>query len=222
MSRLLKFILKLLLALFIIAAFTTAWVIFDGVNDLGEKSDAALVTASSSDTKAAGLDHALLDKAAKLYRDGEFSFVILGGPQEEETVRYLEGKGVPSRSILKLPESATNTKQVAEQAALLLKDHDLHSVMVVTEYYHMTRTKLALNHEGVLSVQKAHVGEPRKEDALPIAREIIALYDYVGRMYVMPATEKLVSDAKSGADKVKTEAQDAGKKVDKSLDSTSK
>jgi uncharacterized SAM-binding protein YcdF (DUF218 family) len=222
MGRLLKFLLKVLLTLFIIAFFTTAWVIFDGVTDMGEKSDAVLVTSSSSENTAAE-QHPLLDKASKIFRDGEVPFIIVGGgTSEAENIHYLEGRGVPSSAILKLPESATDTAQVATHAALLLKDNDLHSVMVVTEYYHMTRAKLALNHEGVISVQKAHVGDPKKEDALPVAREIIALYDYVGRMYIVPETEKLMGEAKKDTDKAKEDAQQAGKKVDKGLDSMSK
>jgi uncharacterized SAM-binding protein YcdF (DUF218 family) len=220
MGRLLKFILQLFLTLFIVTLFTTAWVVFDGLNDLGQKSDAVLVTNSSSEEATLTEMEPRLEKAAKLYRNGDTSFVIIGGGASEgKWVDYLAQKGVPSSAILKLPTSAENTEQVATQTAALLKDNDLHSVMVITEYYHMTRAKLALNHEGVTSVEKDHVGELKKEDAEQIGREIIGIYDYVGRMYIIPTAEDLFSKAKTEGSKA---ASDAKKDVDNGLDKMSK
>jgi uncharacterized SAM-binding protein YcdF (DUF218 family) len=220
MGRLFKFILQLVLTLFVIAFFTTAWVVFDGLTDLGEKSDAVLVTMSSSEDATLEQMEPLLDKAAKIYREGDSSFVIIGGGASEgKWVDYLQQKGVPANAILKLPVSALNTEQVATAAGTLLKDNNLESVMIVTEYYHMTRAKLALNHEGINSIQKAHIGELKKEDAMAIAHEIVGLYDFVGRVYVLPTVENLFNKAKTDADKAAT---DAKTKVDGGLDKISK
>jgi hypothetical protein len=103
-----------------------------------------------------------------------------------------------------------------------MKAHDLNSVMVVTDYYHVTRTKMALMHDGVISIQKAHVGKLSEDDAWEIAREVVALYTYVGRVYVLPVVEKVTQEAKVGVDKAKVDADEAKKKVDKGFDSMSK
>ena len=103
-----------------------------------------------------------------------------------------------------------------------MKSHRFQSVMVVTDYYHMTRTKLALLHEGITEIGKAHVGKLRKEDAWKIGREVVALYDYIGKIYLLPAAKKVKKEALVGVDKAKADAEKTKEKVDKSLDSMAK
>jgi len=108
------------------------------------------------------------------------------------------------------------------KAAALLKEHDFNSVMIVTDYYHMTRTKLAFIHEGVTSLQKAHIGVLQQSDAEAIGRDVLALFGYVTQVYVLPELEKIKKEAVVGADKAKADVEGAKKKVDKSLDTMPK
>jgi len=138
----------------------------------------------------------------------------------EAMTKYLTEKGVPANVIL-VDEAAT-TPEAVRKAAEIMKVHDATSVMIVTEYYHVTRTKLAFLHEGVVSLQKAHVGTLDKGDAEAIGREVFALYDYVARAYVLPELEKIKDEAKVGIDKAKVDAEAAKKKVEKDLDGAAK
>ena len=70
--------------------------------------------------------------------------------------------------------------------------------MIVADYYDISRLKMALKHEGVLDVEHQHVGTFRKEDVVPIGNAVVKLYAYVGKVYLMPAAEKMKQEAKIG------------------------
>jgi hypothetical protein len=95
--------------------------------------------------------------------------------------------------------------------------------MIVTSYYHITRTKLALEHAGVRDIEQAHSGVVEKDDAFMIARETIAFYYYLGKFYLLPAAENARQEAGPALEKVKQDVQadsnklksDAGQAKDK-------
>ena len=238
MRRLFNVIFQLVAAALLIFLFTAVWIVFDGLNDLGEKADVALVI-GHSELSEGNAEQPRLDRVIKLYNEGEFPFIIVSGSTRRSTItinnrsgiftddrpaemaKYLESHGVPSNAIIE-GRQGQNTQETARDVAGIMKSHQFQSVMIVTDYYHMTRTKLALHHEGVAEIQKAHVGKLQKEDALKIGREVVALYDYVGKVYLLPAAEKVKEEAKVGMDKAKVDAEQAKKKVDKSFDGLSK
>ncbi len=215
---------------------TAAWIIFDGLSDEGVKADVALVPGYGG--AAPGMENSRLDRVAQLYNGGEFPFVIVSGSMrrgsgasgEADTAlerptamaQYLESKGVPANAVIVIDHGGETTEETARDVAEIMKQHDFHSVMIVTDYYHVTRTKLALSHEGVLEVDKVHVGALRKEDAWRIGREVVALYKYVGTVYLLPAAEKARTEAQVGMDKAKIDAEQAKQKVNKSLDNMAK
>ena len=227
MRRLLTLIFQLIVTVVIVFGLTAAWLIFDGSTDFGHKADAALVT-SSSDVSDEMVRKPLLDLVVQRYNDGEFPFIIVSGTknakedQPREMAKYLVEKGLPDTDILRIGAPEETTQEVARQTAELMKTRGFHSVMVFTDYYHMIRVKLTLNHEGVTEVKRAHFGTVQKEDAWEIGRELIAVYDYVGRMYVLPAAEKLKDEAQGSSEKLKAGVEDAKQNVNKKLDTMNK
>jgi len=224
MRRLFNAIFQLLTAALVIFLFTAVWIVYDGLNDLGEKADVALVSGHSE--AAQGASEPRLDLAVKLYHAGEFPSLIVTaatGSNHEGSAgmgAYLESHSVPSDAIIEVHRETTQGS--AREVAAIMKLHQFQSVMVITDYYRMTRMKLALNHEGITEIQKAHVGTLRKEDAWNIGREVVALYEYIGRTYLLPAAEKVKKEAQVEMDKAKTDAEQTKDKVDKSLDSMAK
>jgi vancomycin permeability regulator SanA len=176
----------------------------------------------------AGSGQAQLERVARLYKDGQFHKVIVSaansgaGPDEQSTMtKYLEDHGVASSAIID-DTDARSTAEVARDVAEIMKSKELDSVMIVAEYYRMSRLKLALLHSGVRDIKKSHVGEARVNDAVPVAREVLALYTYVWRTFLMPAAEKIKKEATTEADKAKVEAEKAKENVDKKLDTLPK
>ena len=223
MRRLFSLIFKLLGVVLVFFFVTVAWILFDGLSDLGDKAEVALVMGTPESTETVS-DQPLLDRVVKLFNDGEFPLIIVSGSKvksgAQSMAKYLEEKGIPSNVIV-IDEAAT-TPEATRKAVEIMKARDLHSVMIVTDYYHVTRTKLAFLHDGITSIQKAHIGVLDKSDAEAIGREVVALYGYVARVYVLPTVDKIAKEAKVGAEKAKADAEEAKKKVDKGFDTMSK
>ena len=223
MRRLFKLIFQLLGVVLVFVFLTVVWILFDGLTDLGDKAEVALVL-GTPETQEAGSNRPLLDRVVKLFKDGDFPLIILSGSKEkrelEAMTKYLTEKGIPI-SAISIDEAAT-TPEAVRIAAEIMKAENATSVMIVTEYYRITRAKLAFLHEGVASIQKAHVGTLHKGDAAALGGEVLALYDYVARAYVLPELEKIKDEAMVGVDKAKVDAEAAKKKVDKGLDGMSK
>jgi hypothetical protein len=53
----------------------------------------------------------------------------------------------------------------------------------------------------------------QKDDGYMLAREVIALYYYLGRFYLVPEAEKAQEEAKADGQKIKQEAQVDGDKA---------
>ena len=230
--RLFRLIFKLVFLALAIFALTAAVMIYDGSTDSGNKADVALVT-GTVDPLQAKADLPRLDRAIELYHKGEFPVIIVSEPfsarfpeTPEEMANYLERRGVPASAIIQdraKPDDHLNaTADTARDVAAIMKAHDFKSVLVITDYYHVTRVKLALYHEGVPTIEKAHVGKFDKVDAWNIGREVVAFYVYIGKVYLSPAAEKAKEEAQVGLEKAKIDAEAAKQKVDKSLDSMSK
>jgi uncharacterized SAM-binding protein YcdF (DUF218 family) len=227
MSRLFSFIFQLLVHAVVILAATAVWMVFDGLNDQGEKADLALV-AGHQYIEADGDTQPKLDRVVTLYNQGAFPDVLIGGPithgfedEPAQERKYLEAHGVPPGSISE-DNHAINTAELAADTAAFMHEHHHHSVLLMTDYYRMTRLKLALSHEGVHDVFSMHTGSLVKEDVVPIGREVLAFYDYVGRTFLLPAAQKAKEEVKVGADKAKVEAEKAKDNVDQKIDNLKK
>lgn len=230
MRRLFSIIFQLVAAAIFFFLCTAAWIIFDGLNDSTEKADVGLVT--GHEETPPGM-HGLvapgkLDRAIQLYNDGDFPFIVVSGSalysgydSSKAMAEYLVSKGIPAGAIIEGPEKGS-TQETAREIAKIMKSHQFRSVMIVSDYYRMTRTKLALVHAGITEVGKAHVGKLRKEDAWKIGREVVALYDYVGKVYLFPAAEMIKKEAQVGMDKASVDAEKARDSVSKGLDNMTK
>jgi len=227
MRRLFKLIFQLIAAAIFLFLCVAAWIVFDGLNDSGQKADCALVT-GHIDSASGHVAQPALDYAAKLYNDRVFPVIIIAATSkpgtnddEEAMAKYLKSHGVPADAIILVRRSET-TPELTHNVVAIMKSLQFQSVMIVADYFRVTRIKLALSHEGVGDIEKAHVGKLEREDVLKIGHEVVALCDYVGHVYLLPAAEKAKEEAKVGMDKASVEAQKAKEKVDKSLDSLAK
>jgi len=167
-------LLTIALALFLL---TATWIVFDGLTDLGDKADVAWVFGKSEFSH--GTSDPRLDRLIKLYTDGDVPFFVVSDNtrgQADVMAKYLESHDVPASAIF---EGAwgDNTQDAARKMVETMKLHKFKSVMIVTDYYYATRTKLELFHEGITDVQKAHVGRLHEADAWKIGHEVVALCD---------------------------------------------
>lgn len=99
-----------------------------------------------------------LDRAAEIYFAGRAARVLLSGSALEGKTsearimaRTMRQKGVPDTALL-LENEGRNTHENALRTQQMLKDHQLHTVLLVTSALHMPRAMASFNAQGIQSV----------------------------------------------------------------------
>ncbi len=180
-------ILKRSVAVFAVVFFLqTSYLIVDGLHDKLGPADAILVLGSKvkPDGTLSNRLKARLDRGYELYRDGLSRIIIVSGGTSKESYSeakvmadYLKTRGVPSADIL-LDEDGKNTWQ----SALSFKLTGFRSVILVSQYFHLTRAKLAFKKVGIGTVYSAHARMwPELREIYSVPREVVAFYDYLLR-----------------------------------------
>jgi vancomycin permeability regulator SanA len=164
----------------------------DGLHDRSGAAEAALVLGTGG-IRANGTPsprlRARLDRAVEADRIHPFRKIIVSGgsvvhgPDEAEVMAaYLEKKGIPPERLI-LDHEGETTYDSARFTAAALRTENLHGVLVVTQYFHVPRTRLALERFGVRPVFSAHARRIEAHDLFMLAREVPAWIDYWFRHY---------------------------------------
>jgi vancomycin permeability regulator SanA len=212
-----RLVFQLLMLAILAVIGTGVWLVYDGLSDKGEHADCAVVLghAVKADGQPGVILRQRLDRAVELFRDGKVPLVIVSGAShlnshDEATsmARYLEEHQVPAPNIIE-DHGGFNTDGTAHGVAEIMRKLHLTSVMIVSHYYHITRTKLALRHEGITDIEQAHVGAVRQEDAFNVAREVVGIYYYLFKYYLKPAADKASVQAAAATEQIKAKVQSA-------------
>lgn len=165
----------------------TLIITIDGLNDNLGKSDAAVVLGNKVEldgTPSARLQ-GRLDKAIELYEKGYFDYIIVSGGFGKEGFseaivmkEYLIEKGIPSDSIL-VDEVGNDSYMTAKNTKKIMEKMDFHTVTIVSQFYHITRTKLAFHKVGLDDVYTAHSTSYEVRDIYSLIREFPAYYKYL-------------------------------------------
>lgn len=130
-----------------------------------------------------------LDKALELYKEGKVKKVIVSGGlgyegfEEADIMKiYLEKKRIPAKDVI-ADRNGYTTYLTAKSCSEMIGDPS-KSIIVVTHYYHIARTKLAFKRFGTQTVHGAHA-DLNMEWIEPYAifREFVAFYYYLLRRY---------------------------------------
>lgn len=180
--------------MFIVVAATAAFlgisataIVGDGLRDELGPADVAVVLGNKVEvdgTPSARLQ-ARLDKAIELYKKGFFANIIVSGGVGKEGFdeagvmrRYLVERGVPESQIV-VDSQGNNTYMTAENAARIMDSNGWKSALVITQYFHVSRTRLALRRFGVSQLYTAHADCLEPRDIYSTAREVVAYYRYL-------------------------------------------
>lgn len=168
-----------------------ALIVADGLSDDIHPADVAIVLGNTveSDGRPSARLRARLDKAVELYCGGLFQHVIVSGGtgaegfNEAEVMKsYLISQGVPEAHIIADGEGMT-TSLTARNAARVMKEQRWQSALVISQYFHIPRTRLAIESYGVRPVYSAHAEYFELRDVYSIAREVIGYGAYLMRRY---------------------------------------
>ena len=181
-----KRLLRRVLAVFFLSA---AAVCMYGLMDRDSPADVAVVLGNEvySDGSVSPRLAARLDRGLALYLENRCATVIVSGGvgesgMDEATAMalYLEGKGVPRKSIV-LDHNGVNTWETARFTRDYMKGRGLESAIVVSQYFHIARSELSLRLMGVAKVGTASPLYFEWADVCSAPRELAGLAWYLAR-----------------------------------------
>lgn len=161
----------------------TGVLLWQGVKDDIMPSDVGIVLGSS--VTAAGEPsprlQARLDRAGELWQAGVFPVVIVSGGIEPEgrdeaavMARYLEQHWhIPPSAIL-LDATGNTTHDTACHSAALMQQYGYHSALVISQYFHIARSRDALQQAGINEIHHAHAHFFESRDIYSTVRELVA------------------------------------------------
>ena len=176
------------LALLVVATFAigAGLVAFDGLHDRLGKADVGVVLGNKVEPNGQpSLDLATrLDEAGDLYRQGYFPTVIVSGGvgpgayDEPAAMRaYLLRQGVPEAAIV-LDRGGVNTRATAADTARWMRTRGLSRVLVVSQFYHLSRSRLAFERCGVRTIYTAHGWRFSTRDVFGLGRDTVGYAVY--------------------------------------------
>ena len=179
-------VLVALAACYVLAA--TALVV-DGLNDEVFAADLIVVLGNTvqPDGQPSPRLRARLDAAWDVHLRYPRAMIMVSGGTGKEgfdesqvMAAYLIQRGVPATLIVQDGQSL-DTAATARNASAYMQGHGSRSAIVVSQYFHLSRTKLALRRAGVSRLGSAHALFVEWRDLYSIFREVPAYAAYALR-----------------------------------------
>jgi vancomycin permeability regulator SanA len=156
----------------------------DGLIDRKENADLALILGSkvNEDGTLSTRLEKRLDCGLGLYQDHRVPKLIVSGGNGKEGFRegdkmreYLLKKGVPDSCII-VDNEGNNTTQSVQNTLFLQPSLHYSKVIVVSQYYHLTRAKMLFRKLGLRDVDSASPYYFEWRDIYSLLREFAAFY----------------------------------------------
>lgn len=187
-----KYMLYLLLAGCLWFVLHLVVITVDGFSDELHKADVAVVLGNKVHPN--GIPsirlQMRLDRTVQLYRKHYFSSVLVSGGVGKEghdeakvMKQYLVKHGLPAKDII--VDSAGNTTfHTMKYTKSLLKQRGWRSVLLISQYFHISRSKLAASRFGIKKVYSAHaIYHFEWREFYSLFREFFGYYAYLLKSY---------------------------------------
>lgn len=157
-----------------------------GLRDDVFNADVAVVLGSdlTADNRPTERLASRLDVAAELYWQGYCREIIVSGglsshgASEVDAMRdHLVARGI-SPNVIILDPNGVNTRATARFTSEYLRSHDMSSVIVATNFFHIPRTVMTVKSYGVDRVGSAYARAFEPTDVIYLLREIPAFFAY--------------------------------------------
>lgn len=168
----------------VLAAITA--IVWDGFTDEIGPADAALVLGNSvfPDGTLSPRLQGRVERGLELYQSGLVSRIVVSGGLGKEghyegtaMAGWLKARGVPEDAIL-IDNEGINTAASAKNFAALSEAHGFKSVIVVSQFFHLSRCRLALKQAGIEQIGTAHSRVYARRDFYSTLREVVAYGKY--------------------------------------------
>lgn len=167
-------------------ASACAWVTVTGLADHAAPADIIIVPGNTvhADGTLSQRLQARLDAAIALYKGRLAPKILVSGGTGAEgrdeaaaMAAYLERNGVPATAIIRDAQGVT-TAATAQNAAQYLRTLNGHSALVATQFFHVARTRLALERCGIRVSGTVHAQYFEMRDIYSLMRETVGLVYY--------------------------------------------
>lgn len=184
LKKLLKVLLTALILWFLIHVSVT---LIDGLNDKLGRADVGIVLGNKVelDGRPSKRLQFRLDRAIELYNNKYFEYIIVSGGigkegfDEAKVMKdYLVKAGIPADRIIE-DDKGDDTLMTAQNSKIIMDSNKFQSAMIITQYYHVTRTKLAMHMVGVEKVYSSHAKIFELRDFYSLLREFFGYYRYL-------------------------------------------
>lgn len=125
-----------------------------------------------------------LDRALVLYREQWFSRILVSGGIGKEgfneatvMAHYLIRHGVPKGAIIQ-DAQGINTWMTAQNTVKRVHPDQRRTVMVISQFFHISRTRLAFKKAGFTKVYAAHAHYFELRDLYALGREVFGYTHY--------------------------------------------
>ena len=184
---------KVRIAVGVLLFWTCAHVIYitiDGIPDYKGSADVAVVLGNRvfADGSLSSWLQGRTDEALKLYREKRVKKIFASGgistpenggyPEGTAMKEYLVKHGVPADDVI-ADNSGSNTYWTAKDFLEWNKARNYKSVIVVSQFYHITRTKYIFWKLGIKGVHSASSDVYTWSDVVGTLREVPAFYKYL-------------------------------------------
>lgn len=162
---------------------------FDGMNDKIGVTDVAVVLGNKVELNGTPSKRlkSRLDRAIELYKENYFNYIIVSGGIGKEGFDeavvmkdYLIEKGIPDSKII-LDQMGYNSYMTAQNTKEIMSRMDLNSVTIISQFYHITRTRLAFRKVGIKDIYTSHARYFELRDLYSLVREYFGFYKYLLR-----------------------------------------
>ena len=191
LKRLVFKILLILVAIFIVkCVFIAIYGLASTCKPDANASSKALVILGNrvySNGQMSPVLKARVDAGLNAYRKGCAPTIIASGGLGKEgqyegsvMAAYLIAHGVPASSVI-ADDQGINSRATAVNAKRIMTERGLDSGIVVTSYYHVFRSELAMRQAGIEHVDGVGSRYMAFEDILKIPRDLAGVYVYLFR-----------------------------------------
>jgi vancomycin permeability regulator SanA len=165
----------------------TLYIVADGLNDEIAAADAAVVLGNTVERNGQPSERlkARLEKAIELYEKNLVGKIIVSGGfgaegfEEADVMRdYLVSRNIPESRII-LDKDGYNTHKTAVNTKQIMQSQNMRSVIIVSQYFHITRSRLAFQKAGIENIYTAHANYFELRDMYSILREFTGFYSYL-------------------------------------------
>ena len=176
-----------LIVLFVWFLLHTVYITIDGLYSYKGPADIAIVLGNpvNADSSLSPWLMGRVDQAGQLFREGRVKKIFVSGgpgeygvPEGDAMKAYLLRKNIPD-SVIIADNAGRNTFYTAKDFVKINDSLHFRSAIVVTSFYHVSRTKYIIKKLGFSAVYSVSSSRYFLQDSYGIIREFFAFYEYL-------------------------------------------